>query len=141
MTVMPRTFFEDLVVEAAQETPAITVTEAHVAVYLGLTRELPAEPRAVPDVLPMCLSTGLGWRVKEPPLAVLAFMGIDWHIVKELRVGDTIHSRSRIVAKRPMRDGGVVVEERAVIDQRGEVVQKGKFTYLVARRPKKEVSV
>ena len=31
---------------------------------------------------------------------------------------------------------GVVVEEREVVDQRGEVVQRGRFTYLVAKRTK-----
>ena len=49
---------------------------------------------------------------------------------------DTIMSRSRVVTKRPMRDAGVVVEEREVVDQRGEVVQRGRFTYLVAKRTK-----
>jgi hypothetical protein len=33
-----------------------------------------------------------------------------------------------------MRDGGFVVDERSLIDQRGEVVQQGKFTFLVAKR-------
>jgi acyl dehydratase len=50
-------------------------------------------------------------------------------------VGDTIHSRSRTAVKRAMREGGVIVEEREVINQRGETVQHGKFTFLVARRP------
>jgi len=130
------TFFEDVVIERVHETPAITVTEAHVAMYLGMTREAPVGAGAVPDVLPLCLVIGLGWRVKDPPLVVLAFVGLDWQIMRELRVGDTVHSRSRILSKRPMRDGGLVVDERTVIDQRGEVVQQGKFTFLVAKRPK-----
>jgi hypothetical protein len=29
----------------------------------------------------------------------------------------------------------VVIEEREVINQRGEIVHKGKFTFLVAKRP------
>ena len=140
-TVVPRLYFEDVVVEDVEETPAMTVTEAHVSIYHGLTRELVEDAALVPDLLPLCFTPGLGWRVPKPPLAVLAFMGLDWQMLRQLRVGDTIHSRSRVTTKRPMRDGGVVVEERAVIDQRGEVVQKGKFTYLVARRPKKEVSL
>ena len=37
--------------------------------------------------------------------------------------------------KRAMREGGVVIEERQVINQRGEVVHEGKFTFLVAKRP------
>jgi hypothetical protein len=34
-----------------------------------------------------------------------------------------------------MREGGVIIEEREVINQRGEVVHKGKFTFLVAKKP------
>jgi len=52
-----------------------------------------------------------------------------------LRVGDTIHSRSKTTLKRAMKDGGVIIEERQVINQRGEIVQHGKFTFLVAKRP------
>jgi hypothetical protein len=37
--------------------------------------------------------------------------------------------------KRSMREGGVIVEERQVINQRDEVVHRGKFTFLVAKRP------
>jgi hypothetical protein len=132
------TYFEDIELDEIRETPAITVTETHVALYLGVTREPPVSPVTVPDILPLCLSIGLGWRVRQPPLVVLAFVGMDWQIVKELRVGDTLRGRSRIVSKRPIRDGGFVVDERALIDQHGEVVQQGKFTFLVAKR--KEVS-
>ena len=131
---MRGTYFEDVVVDKIIVSPAITVTEAHVAMYLGVTRELPVGPAVVPDVLPLCMTIGLGWRVKDPPMVVLAFVGLDWQIVRQLRVGDTVHARSRILSKRPMRDGGFVVEERAIVDQHGEVVQQGKFTFLVAKR-------
>ena len=131
---MRGTYFEDVVVDKIVTSPAITVTETHVAMYLGVTRELPVGPAPVPDVLPLCMTIGLGWRVKDPPMVVLAFVGLDWQIVRQLRVGDTVHARSRILSKRQMRDGGFVVEERAVVDQHGEVVQQGKFTFLVAKR-------
>ena len=134
------TYFEDIVVDRVQLTPAITVTEAHVAMYQGLTREAPLPSSDVPDVLPLCMVIGLGWRVKDPPMVVQAFVGLDWKVMKELRVGDTMHSRSRIVSKRPLRDGGLVVDERTILDQHGEVVQQGKFTFLVAKR-QKEASV
>ena len=128
------TYFEDVVVDQVQLTPAITVTAAHVEMYEGLTREMGSG--GIPDVLPLCIAIGLGWRVKAPPMAVQAFVGLDWKIMKELRVGDTMHSRSRIVSKRPLRDGGLVVDERTILDQHGEVVQQGKFTFLVAKRQK-----
>ncbi len=113
----------------------MTVTEAHVALYSGLTGDGAREHGLVPDLLPLCLTTGLGWRVPQPPLAVMAFMGFEWVVDAPLRVGDTIHSRSKTTLKRSMKEGGVIVEERQVINQRGEVVQHGKFTFLVAKRP------
>jgi acyl dehydratase len=133
------TYFEDVVVDKTIVSQAITVTEAHVAMYLGVTRELPDGPATVPDVLPLCLTIGLGWRIADPPMIVLAFVGLDWQMVRPLRVGDTMHVRSRILSKRAMRDVGYVVEERSIVDQHGEVVQQGRFTFLVAKR--KEVSV
>ena len=133
---MTGSYFEDVPVDDVQETPGLTVTSAHVAIYLGLTRELDVDGATVPDLLPLCFTTGLGWRVPKPPLVVLAFMGLDWQVLRSVRVGDTIMSRSRVVTKRPMRDAGVVVEERELVDQRGEVVQRGRFTYLVAKRTK-----
>jgi acyl dehydratase len=134
------TYFEDVVVDRVLMTPAITVTEAHVAMYQGLTRDLPSGAGGVPDVLPLCMVIGLGWRVKDPPMVVQAFVGLDWKVMKELRIGDTMSSRSRIVSKRPLRDGGLVIDERTILDQHGEVVQQGKFTFLVAKR-QKEASV
>src|SRR5439155_19771183 len=107
--------------------PAYPVATTHEAVYRGLPRELPLDSSDVPDVLPLCMAIGLGWRVKDPPMVVQAFVGLDWKVMKELRVGDTMHSRSRIVSKRALRDGGLVVDERTILDQHGEVVQQGKF--------------
>ena len=128
-------YFEDVPLDEVAETPAITVTPAHVNLYRGVAGEVTADPATVPDLLPLCLTSGLLWRVPQPPLAVLAFMGFEWQILRSLRAGDTISSRSRVVTKRPMREGGVVVEEREIVDQRGEVVQRGRLTFLTAKRP------
>ncbi len=130
-----RTYFEDVPLDEVVETPGMTVTEAHVSLYLGLAGEPPDDPSRVPDLLPLCLSTGLGWRVPRPPLAVQAFLGLEWEVLRPLRVGDTVHGTSRTRSRRAMRDGGVVVEEHRLVDQHGQVVQQGRFTFLVARRP------
>ena len=131
----PRFYFEDVVLHGVVETPAMTLTQAHVSLYSGLSQDVAPEPGLVPELLPLCLTTGLGWRVNQPPLAVMAFMGFEWKVLRPVRVGDTIHSRSRTAVKRSMREGGVIVEERQVINQRGEVVHRGRFTFLVAKRP------
>jgi 3-hydroxybutyryl-CoA dehydratase len=130
-----RTYFEDVVVDTRHETPGMTVTEAHVALYAGLTGDETPGAGLAPELLALCLSTGLGWRIDRPPLVVLAFMGIEWKVLRPLRIGDTIRSISRTAVKRGMREGGVVIEEHAVVDQRGEILQQGRFTFLVARRP------
>jgi hypothetical protein len=137
-TGAPRFYFEDVVLDGVLETPAMTLTHAHVALFRGVCGVEADDADTIPDLLPLCLSTGLGWRVPQPPLAVLAFMGVEWHVLRRARVGDTIMSRSRTVVKRAMREGGVMIEEREIIDQHGEVVQRGRFTFLVARRPAPE---
>jgi 3-hydroxybutyryl-CoA dehydratase len=136
-TVAPaRSYFEDVEKGVPLETPGVTLTPAHVTLFAGVTGDAALrDPGAVPDLLPLCLSSGLGWRVPRPPLTVLAFMGFEWRIVGSVRVGDTIHSVSLTIAKRSMREGGVIIEERRIVNQRGETVQSGKLTLLVARRP------
>ncbi len=128
-------YFEDVQVGVVLETPGITLTEAHVALFGGLTDDRPADSRAVPDLLPLCLSGGLGWRFPQPPLVVLAFMGFEWGFLAQARVGDTIRCVSKSLAKRLMKEGGVVIEERSILNQRDELVQQGKLTLLVAKRP------
>jgi hypothetical protein len=130
-------YFEDIELGVPLETPGMTLTEAHVALFGGLAQIMaPRDPEFVPDLLPLCLSSGLGWRVPRPPLAVLAFMGFEWRFLLPLRVGDTIRSMSVTNTKRSLREGGVVIEERSIVNQRGETAQSGKLTLLVAKRPK-----
>ena len=128
------TYFEDVEVGDVEVSPAMTVTEAHAALYRGLTGEIPQGAAAIPELLPLCLATGLGWRMARPPLAVLAFMSFDWKIHRELRIGDTIHSRARLALKRSLREGGVINEDHELVDQHGEVAQSGRFTFLIAKR-------
>jgi hypothetical protein len=135
VTTSGRTYFEDVELDEIQRTPAMTVTAMHVTLYQGLTSDGAVVPGTVPELLPICLSTGLGWRMPRPPLVVLAFMGIEWSILRPLAIGDTIHSRSRTTTKRTLREAGVIVDEHEIVDQHGDVVQRGKFTFLVAKRP------
>lgn len=141
-------YFEDVSIGVPVETPGWTLTEADVLRYVGLTgdwdagttddefsRHTEAGSRVIPDLLPLCISIGLGWRVPHPPLVVLAFMGFEWNFLLPLRVGDTIRMRSKAVGKRAMKDSGVLVEEHEIVNQHGTIVQSGKLTFLVAKRP------
>lgn len=130
-------YFEDFVVGASAESPGRTLTEADVVQYRGLTGDWEAKDGGpvLPDLLPLCVSSGLTWRLPMPPLAILAFRGFEWQFLHPLRVGDTIRCRVTMVAKRATPDGGVVIERREILNQRNEAVQSGKVTYLVAKRP------
>jgi acyl dehydratase len=85
-----------------------------------------------------CLSSGLGWRFAAPPLAIMAFMGFEWSFSQPLHVGDTVRSRAMTANLRSLRDAGVVIEERDIVDQRGQVAQRIRITLMVAKRPGKE---
>ena len=68
-------------------------------------------------------------------MVVLAFMGFEWAFLRPIRVGDTIRVAVRMAAKRRLKEGGVLIEERRLLNQRDELVQAGRNTLLVARRP------
>jgi 3-hydroxybutyryl-CoA dehydratase len=140
---MPR-YFEDLVVGDGFETPGRTITEADVVGFakisgdqepLDFTAGAPGLPPVVPDLLVMGITSGLGFRAPGEMPLILAFMVFDLRPCLPVRVGDTIHCRIRVAAKRPMKEGGVVVEQRQMVNQRGEVVQEAEYKLLVERRP------
>jgi acyl dehydratase len=132
-------YFEDVIVGASVESPGRTLTETDCVQYMGVTADRESGTSdaggVIPDLLPLCVSSGLTWRLPLPPLAILAFRGLEWKFLQTLRVGDTIRCRVTTVAKRAAPEGGVMIERREILNQRNEVVQSGKVTYLVARRP------
>jgi acyl dehydratase len=137
-------YFEEIEIGEAVCTPARTVTEADVVSYarisgdhqsLERSRGPDGSPPAVPDELIIALTSGLGYRVGVPQPQVLAFMVLDWRFLVPVRVGDTVHCRLHVTAKRGMREGGILVEKREILNQRDEVVQEGEYKLLVARRP------
>jgi acyl dehydratase len=141
---MPR-YFEDLEIGDGFESPARTITEADVVSFgaisgdqdvLDFTTGEAGVPPLVPDILVMVMSSGLGFRAPAETPQVLAFMVLDLHMHLPVRIGDTIRCRIRVAGKRPMKDGGVIVERREMVNQRGDVVQDAEYKLLIARRPR-----
>jgi acyl dehydratase len=138
-------YFEDMEVGEEFRTPARTFTEADLVTFsaisgdhdrLDQTRCEPGLASVVPELLVLVVTAGLGFRIPAPQPQVLAFMVFDWRSVAPVRIGDTIHCRIRITAKRAMKDGGVLVEKREMVNQRGEIVQEAEYKLMVARRPR-----
>ena len=84
----------------------------------------------------MIMSSGLGFRAPAETPQVLAFMVFDLHIHQPVHIGDTIRCRIRVAGKRPMKDAGVIVERREMLNQHDDVVQEAEYKLLVARRPR-----
>jgi acyl dehydratase len=138
-------YFEDIEVGEVFRTPGRTLTEADCVRFAAIagdhealdrTRGAPGLGAVVPDTLVIAVTSGLGFRVPVAQPLVLAFMVLDWRFLAPVRVGDTVHCRMAVTAKRGMREGGVLVEKREIVNQRGEVVQEGEYKLLVARRPR-----
>jgi acyl dehydratase len=138
-------YFEDLEIGDGFESPARTITEADVVSFgaisgdqdiLDFTTGEAGLPPAVPDLLVMVITSGLGFRAPAETPQVLAFMVFDLQIHLPVRIGDTIRCRIRVAGKRPMKDVGVIVERRQMVNQRGDVVQEAEYKLLVARRPR-----
>jgi acyl dehydratase len=146
---MARTFYEDYALGDEFLTPARTVTEADVALFAGLSGDYnrlhtDAEyskgmlfgERIAHGLLGLAIVSGLGYRSGIDPDGALAFLGLTWKFTGPIRFGDTIHAIFRIAALREASksDRGIVVEAIRVLNQRGEVVQEGEWTFLVKRR-------
>ena len=138
-------YFEDLKIGDGFDTPGRTITEADVVKYAAVSGDYePLDfsagalglPPMVPDLLVMAITSGLGFRAPAETPQILAFMVFDLRMHLPVRVGDTIRCRIRVAGVRPMKDGGVVVERRQMVNQRGDVVQEAEYKLLVARRPK-----
>jgi acyl dehydratase len=141
-------FFEDLAVGQEYTSPGRTVTETDVVLFAGLSGDYnvlhtDAEhmkaslfgERIAHGLLGFAIQQGLASR-GEPTAAHGCLAGVKWKFKGPIRLGDTIHVRSRIAG---LQDGavagqGLVTVERQVINQHGEVVQEGETAHLLERR-------
>ncbi|MGE3147994.1 MAG: MaoC/PaaZ C-terminal domain-containing protein [Pseudorhodoplanes sp.] len=130
--------FTDLKVGEVVETASITVTETHVVTFAGLTGDF--HPIHTNEEFakttqfggriahgPLIFSICCGLFVRADPLDSIAFLGMDWQLLKPVIPGDTIRVRSTLDNTRITSAGNraIVQHTREVINQRDEVVQKG----------------
>jgi acyl dehydratase len=143
-----RVCFEDVQVGDEYRSPGRTVTEADIVIFAGLSGDYnvlhtDAEhmkasvfgERIAHGLLGLAIQQGLLGR-GMPDRSAERLVGLKWKFRGPIKIGDTLHVRGRIAAK---KDGGepgwgVVTMERQVLNQRGEVVQEGETEHLVSRR-------
>jgi acyl dehydratase len=144
----PRRFFDDIEIGEEYESPGRTVAETDIVLFAGLSGDYnvlhtDAEfmktsifgERIAHGLLGLVIQAGLFTRATQA-YATLAFVGLRWKFKGPIKIGDTIRLRARVVAKQdvPKPDRGLVTVERAVVNQRGEVVQEGETDLMVERR-------
>jgi acyl dehydratase len=141
--------FEDLQVGDQYQSPGRTVTEADIVIFAGLSGDYnvlhtDAEhmkasvfgERIAHGLLALSIQQGLLDR-NMPERSGERFVGLKWKFRGPIKIGDTLHVRARIAAKKDADEPGwgAVTMERQILNQHGEVVQEGETEHLVSRRP------
>lgn len=141
---------EDLEIGESFYSDAMTVTEAHVVTFAGLSGDMnplhmdrhwaetqgPYGERIAHGVLGLTIASGL--RCKLDDLALIGFLGInDWRFRKPIKFGDTIRCWMTLAeltaTSKPGRSLLNVAVE--VHDQHDEVIQSGTWVMMVLDHP------
>ena len=149
MSAEPTAYFDDIQMGDEYVSPGRTVTEADIVIFAGLSGDYnvlhtDAEhmkasifgERIAHGLLGLSIEQGLASR-GEPTAAHDVLSGLKWKFKGPIKIGDTVHVRSRIAAKKdsPEAGRGLVTVERELVNQLGEVVQEGETEHSVERRP------
>ncbi|HQZ70552.1 MAG: MaoC/PaaZ C-terminal domain-containing protein [Anaerolineae bacterium] len=143
-------YFEEFEKGFTWVTPARTITEHDIGAFAGLSgdfnplhtdREFAKTTqfgeRIAHGMLGLSVATGLVHHVGPVDGTAIAFLGVDWKFRKAILIGDTIHAIIKVTDKRESKPmgGGVIGFDVRVVNQDGDVVQKGVWTLLVRMRP------
>lgn len=128
------------------ESNRLTVTEAHIVQFAGLTgdfnplhmddtfaRQGPFGQRIAHGMLSYSLSTGMRSAIDD--WAILAFMETGRRFVAPVFPGDTLHYQAVVASVRRSRSNpsrGIVQVTLRLLNQNDQVVQEGTDTFAVA---------
>lgn len=142
-------YYDDAQVGDEAITPAVTVTEKHIMTYAELTgdytpvhtdeayaRTTPFGTRVAHGLFGLSLADGLKTRADYKFLPGMS-LGWTWDFVAPIKLGDTVHVKFRVGSMRATKKPGwgIVVLPSELINQRGEVVQRGEHRLMIPRRP------
>jgi acyl dehydratase len=147
---MPEKFWEDFSVGDKVTSMAITVTEAHVVTWAGLTMDFyplhmdkeyaartPFKERIVHGPLTFAMAVGLMGMTGYAKDSVIAWLGVDdMRIPAPVRIGDTIRLHVEITELRETKnpDQGLTMMRYEVVNQRDEPVMTFDMKFLMHRR-------
>jgi acyl dehydratase len=143
-------YFEDF--KPGQEfiTSGRTLTEADLVQFAGLSgdfsslhmdreyaRNTPFGERIFHGLGTLSIASGLVVQLGIIEGSVIAFLGLEWRFALPVRIGDTIRASLAVLETRETQipQEGIVIFEVRVLNQRGDLVQEGRWRLLFRRRP------
>ena len=140
-------YFEDFEVGDRVTTAGRTITETDVVLFAGLSgdynpvhtdaeyaKTMMFGERVAHGLLGLAVASGLAMQLGFLEGTVEAFTGLEWKFRAPIKFGDTIHVEAEVGQRRAAASGGFIVFNMAVVNQRGETVQKGQWTVFVRGR-------
>ncbi len=144
-------YFEDFTEGLKVTSAARTITETDIVNFAAMTGDwtnlhTDAEfakttmfgQRIAHGLLILSIASGLSVQLGFMEGTVLAFLSVDeWKFKAPVFIGDTIHVEMEVVGLRKLRrlGGGTITLAVSVLNQKGDVVQHGKWTVLIKSRP------
>ena len=143
-------YFEEFAVGDQMTSPGRTITEADIVAFAGLSGDynpihIDAEfsksglfgERIAHGLLVLSVASGLAWQLGFMAGTADAFLSLDWKFSGPTKIGDTVKVSAQVAQKREMpgSGGGMIVFAVEVINQRDEVIQRGKWSVLVRSAP------
>lgn len=142
---MPRPlYFEELQVGDRFTSPSRTITETDIVQFADMTgdfnplhvdhefaKNTPFKRVIAHGLLGLSWVAGLGSH--HPHMSTEAFLGIEqWEFTRPAYIGDHVHVVTTVLALEPSgRKRGRVTWQRELINQKDEIVQRGRFITLV----------
>ena len=138
-------FFDEFEIGDSVESVSRTITETDIVNFAALSGDWnlihsDAEysksqmygQRVAHGLLVLSIASGLAVRLGFMEETVMAFRGLQWKFTKPVFIGDTVRLRVTVEEKKemPRLAGGLVTFKMEVLNQGGDVVQRGAWDIL-----------
>ena len=146
-----RKYWEEYDLGEVLVTPSITITEAHLVNWAGLTMDFYplhmdkeyAETTVMKERVahgPMIFGMSVGLMALREFMnydSIVAWLGSEVKIFKPVHIGDTIHVESEVIEKRETRKPHQGIQRwlYKIMNQNGDIVMENTMTFMMHRRP------
>ncbi len=143
-------YFEEFEIGDQAESVGRTITETDIVNFAALSgdwnrihtdeeysKQQMFGQRIAHGLLVLSVASGLAVRMGFMEETVQAFMGLEWQFRKPVFIGDTVRLRATVKEKKAMKrlGGGLVIFKMEVLNQQGEVCQRGEWSVLCKSLP------